>query len=59
VIHIFAEIPEIHPESDDVPPHKWVALGVILGVMIKTDTVEITHEILALISEIDESGWPA
>lgn len=36
-------------------------MGVLLGVMIKTDTLQITQDILALISEIDEfkGAWRA
>lgn len=39
----------------------WVYLGVHLGVSIRTDTIQITPEILALIAEIDEfkGAWRA
>lgn len=39
----------------------WVELGVLLGTMIKSDTLRITSEILSLIAEIDEfkGAWRA
>ena len=39
----------------------WVHLGVYLGVRIRTDTIRITPEILALIAEIEEfkGAWRA
>lgn len=39
----------------------WVELGVLLGVMIKTETLTISPEILALVSEVDEfkGAWRA
>src|SRR5271167_2111448 len=32
----------------------WVQMGVFLGVMIQTDSLKITQEILGLIAELDE-----
>jgi Fic family protein len=42
-------------------PTNWVQLGVLLGVMIRADTLEITPEILNLIAELDEfkGAWQA
>ena len=39
----------------------WVILGIFLGMSLKTDTLLITREILALIAEIDEfkGAWRA
>ena len=44
-----------------VKPRHWVEMGVLLGGMIRTHTLEITQEILGLISEIDEfkGAWRA
>lgn len=47
--------------GQSVEAEKWVHLGVFLGVMIRSDSLEITPEILGLISELDEfkGAWRA
>jgi len=45
-----------------VPPQKWVKLGVVLvRVMVRSDTIQITPELLGLIAGIDEfkGAWRA